>query len=74
MDFGHIEEILKQPLWQYYISVALVMAPTVRIFGRAGFKPYPALLLLVPKVGYIFCAAYLVFLKWPRLPVQEKKA
>jgi hypothetical protein len=63
----------RQPLWQYYISVILVMAPAVRILTRAGFKPYPALLLLAPQVGYILCAAYLTFTKWPKLPAKEAK-
>lgn len=74
MDFDHLKEALSPPIAQYYISVMLVMAPTVRIFARTGLKPYPALLLLLPWVGYIFCAACLVFLKWPRLPAKGEKA
>lgn len=74
MTLDHFMDLLRhQPLWGYYVSVIIVMAPAVRIFQRAGFTPWPALFLLVPNVGYIFCAAYLVVAKWPRLP-KEKQA
>ncbi|TAL39735.1 MAG: hypothetical protein EPN97_01895 [Alphaproteobacteria bacterium] len=66
MDTGAVSEMLHNSLSQYYISAMLVMAPAVRIFMRAGFKPWPALLLLIPYVGPIFAAAYLAFIKWPR--------
>ena len=67
MDTGTFMQLPRDPFVQYYISVMLVMAPAVRIFIRTGLKPWPALMLLVPYVGYIFCAAYLAFMKWPRL-------
>lgn len=65
--------VLKQPIWAYYIAAALLMAPLVRIFMRAGLKPYFALLVLVPYVGYVLCAAALTFQRWPVLPPKEKK-
>jgi hypothetical protein len=71
VDTGELTQILQQPLHQYYISVMLVMAPAVRIFSRTGLKAWPALLLLVPYVGPVLCAACLTFMKWPRL--QERK-
>jgi hypothetical protein len=74
VDYGHLKELLHQPLWAYYVSVMLVMAPAVRIFARTGLRPWPALLLLVPYVGYMFCAAWLAFQKWPRLPLKGAKS
>jgi hypothetical protein len=65
MDFETLPALLHRPLWQYYISVALVMLPTLRILARAGFKPWSALLLFVPHVGYVFCAAYMALNRWP---------
>lgn len=73
MDYDHLKELLNPRLSGYYISVMLVMAPTVRIFSRTGLKPWPALLLLAPYVGYLFCAAWLVFQKWPRLAAKGAK-
>jgi hypothetical protein len=67
LDNPAFTQLLQGPISQYYISVMLVMAPAVRIFTRTGLKPWPALLLLFPYIGYIFCAAYLTFAKWPRL-------
>lgn len=66
MDTGTVTQLLLDPLVQYYISVMLVMAPAVRIFIRAGLKPWFALLLLAPYAGYILCVACLAFMKWPR--------
>jgi hypothetical protein len=74
VDYEHLKEVLKDPFYQYYISVMLTMAPAVRIFSRTGMKAWPALFLLVPYVGYLFCAACLAFLKWPRLPAKAGKA
>jgi len=65
LDTGTLMPLLHHPLSQYYVSVMLVMAPAVRIFIRAGLKPWPTLLLLAPYIGYIFCAACLAFMKWP---------
>jgi len=67
-------DISRQPLWAYYIAVMLMMAPAVRVFMRAGLRPFWALLLLVPLVGYILAAAALAFQKWPAVaPLVLKK-
>lgn len=58
-----------QMVQYYYMAVAVMMMPVLRIFIRAGLKPYWALLLLVPWVGYIFCACALAFRKWPAATV-----
>ena len=53
-------------LRQYYISAVLVAVPVMRILMRAGFKPFWAVLLVVPDIGLILCAALLAFRKWPQ--------
>lgn len=62
-----IQSLMQQPLWAYYVSVMLVMAPVVRIFMRAGFKPYWALMLLIPWAGCVGCTAILALYRWPVL-------
>jgi len=69
-------ETLKQPIWQYYISVALVFFPLFRIFRRAGLQPLFALTLFVPWVGVLIAAHVLAFRAWPNVvprPKREKK-
>ena len=73
MDTTQLMDLLRQPLWQYYISALFVIVPVIRIFRRAGVNPMPAAFLVVPYVGYIFCAASLVLLKWPHAPEKVKK-
>lgn len=65
MDAHLILDMLQQPIWAYYMVAALLMMPVTRIFMRAGLHPAYALLLLVPQVGYIFCAGALALNKWP---------
>jgi len=65
MDFMAAFDIFGQQLWTYYAVAAVLMAPVVRIFMRAGFHPAWALLLLLPVVGYIACAGVLALRKWP---------
>jgi len=72
-------DYISQPLWQYYLSVAIVMLPAVRIFMRAGVNPAWSLALLFPWVGYVVCAVVLGFNHWPKasplvLKKREKKA
>lgn len=67
-----LQSLMNQPLWGYYVSVMLVMAPVVRIFMRAGFRPYWALMLLIPWAGYIGCAAVLALFRWPVAASQEE--
>ena len=54
------------PLQTYYLFAMLAALPVARIFMRAGFKPYWALLLGVPDVGLILCAGLLAIRKWPK--------
>jgi hypothetical protein len=74
MDPGSFLTFLQEnPIWQYYISVMLVMAPAVRIFRRAGLPAWPALLLLAPWIGHLLCIAFLAFKRWPTLPAKVAK-
>ena len=68
LDTENLMTVLREPLWQYYISVMLITAPAVRIFMRAGLKPYPALFLLVPWIGHVLCIVYLACQRWPSAP------
>jgi hypothetical protein len=54
------------PFAQYYLFVVLALIPAIRIFERAGFRPWWALLLAAPDVGFILCAAALALRKWPQ--------
>lgn len=78
MELPAFIELSQQPLWAYYIAAALMMAPVVRIFMRAGLRAHYALLLLVPMLGFVLAAAALAFQKWPAaqplvLKKREKK-
>lgn len=53
------------PFAGYYIFAALAFIPMMRIFYRAGFQPCWVVLLAVPDIGLILCAALLAFRKWP---------
>jgi hypothetical protein len=72
MTTDHLFEILRQPLPAYYVSIVIMLVPVVRIFERAGFRPWWALLLAFPKVGYIFCAGVLALRRWPGLKEKSK--
>ncbi len=79
MELFDYIDLSKQPIWAYYIAVALMMAPVVRIFMRSGLRAHYALLLLVPLVGFILAACALAFQKWPAvealvLKKREKKS
>jgi len=79
LTYAQLSDYLALPLSQYYVSVAIVMIPVARIFIRAGLKPFWALGLLIPNVGYVLCAAVLGFNSWPKvaplvLKKREKKA
>lgn len=67
MDLQLSADILQWPIWQYYMAVAVLMAPVIRIFMRAGMHPLWSFLLFIPVVGYIACAMALALRKWPVL-------
>ncbi len=75
MDYYHqLVELLHPAIARYYVSVVLVLFPTLRIFRRTGVGVWPVAFLLIPYVGYIFSAAALVAVKWPRSVVKGGQA
>ena len=64
MNFDTIVQLLQQPIGQYHAFVMLSFVPVARIFERAGFRPYWAMLLAVPMVGLIIVFATLALRKW----------
>ena len=43
----------------------LFLIPAWRIFGRAGFEPSTALVVLIPYAGPLIAMAILAFANWP---------
>ncbi|MBI1215024.1 MAG: hypothetical protein GC185_04295 [Alphaproteobacteria bacterium] len=68
-----LSEVLSHPLPAYYISIAMVMAPAVRILRRAGLKTWYVATLLVPFFGCVILPAMLALNNWPALPVRPKR-
>ncbi|MBU6475736.1 MAG: hypothetical protein KGL10_05070 [Alphaproteobacteria bacterium] len=65
----HLHEFLFNPdyryhIARYYVTAALLVVPFARIFTRAGFRPYWAVLLGVPDVGLALCILALALQKW----------
>jgi hypothetical protein len=50
----------------YYVFAAIAAVPTLRIFMRAGFPAWQAVVLLVPMAGVIGAAGLLALRPWPR--------
>lgn len=69
-----ILEYLKDPVWQYYLSVLIGLWPVARIFRRAGFSPWLAAFLFIPMLGYVVCAGLLTFRRWPLLQKKTGEA
>lgn len=51
----------------FIVVLALLLYPAWRIFGKAGFTPWLALLLLIPGLGGLICIVILAFARWPAL-------
>jgi hypothetical protein len=47
------------------LEAVLLLYPTWRIFGRAGFHPALSLLILVPAIGWLIVLFILGFVAWP---------
>ncbi len=56
--------LAETPFARYYLFCLLAVIPVVRIFMRAGFKPWWAVLLAVPDIGFILCTVFLALMKW----------
>lgn len=60
-----------EALIAYYLFVATIIYPAVRIFRRAGQGPFPAALLFVPYVGLTLAVAHLALRPWPSKEVSS---
>lgn len=54
-------------LYQYYFFVVTVFVPVIRIFERAGMRPWWTLVLAVPYLGFFLCLGVLALRRWPAL-------
>ena len=53
----------------YHLIFALaVLYPLVRIYIRAGLKPWPAAFILLPFIGPAITLSVLIFKRWPNAP------
>lgn len=68
-----VDAVNNHPLVSYYIAVAAIIWPMIKIFNRAGFSPKPVAWLFLPFLGYLVTLGYLVFRPWPSLPPRVKK-
>ena len=60
-----------------FVFNVLALWPLMRIFRRAGFAPWWALLIFVPVVGYVGVLGLLTLRRWPArkdLPTPQRKA
>ena len=55
------------PLYQYYFFVVTVFVPMIRIFDRAGMRPWWTMLLAFPYLGFFTCLGVLTLRRWPVL-------
>jgi hypothetical protein len=54
--------------WEIHaLVVALSAYPMIRIFRRAGLKPWPVLFLVIPVFGFAVVGSILAFTRWPRV-------
>lgn len=60
-----LKDVILEPVALYYFSTLLMIVPVMRIFKRAGFQPWWALLLGVPDIGLALCVLALALRKWP---------
>ena len=49
---------------EFLVAIILVV-PIWRIFSRAGFSGFWALLLFIPFAGYLMATLMLAFRRWP---------
>ena len=51
----------------FVISVAIVLIPLWKIFGKTGRSPWLSLLMFIPGIGGLICVLILAFGRWPAL-------
>jgi hypothetical protein len=61
------------PWLLYWLFAALSLLPLWRLFRRAGLKPYPALTVFIPLIGFAVALSCLGFPRWPSVPAKAKK-
>ena len=59
-----MEKFLVELGTELLVAVVLVV-PAWRIFSRAGFSGFWALLMFIPFVGYLLATLMLAFRRWP---------
>ncbi len=64
---------LSNPYLLYWLFAAFSLLPLWRLFRRAGLKPYPALTVFIPLLGFAVALSCLGFPRWPAVPVKVKK-
>jgi hypothetical protein len=53
------------PLFGGILVAPLLLVPSWKIFGKAGFAPAWALLIFVPGIGGLAILLFLAFRRWP---------
>ena len=66
-----ILDFVNTPLGNGLLFSALVFWPLWRMLVRAGFKPWPAVLVFVPVIGAVLVLGLLALRKWPVLAREE---
>lgn len=58
-------EFLRSPTGGHLLFVVLSLPPLLLIYRRAGLRPWGALLVVIPVVGFSFSLIALVGQRWP---------
>ena len=66
-----MQEVLHNPLVDYYIFVALSLFPVGRVCRRAGLNLLWTAPMFIPYVGFLVTAVCLAAVKWPVLKKKE---
>jgi hypothetical protein len=57
----------------HFVVAALAAWPLLRIFRRAGLKPWPVAFLVVPIFGFAVVGSILAFKPWPNVAPRVAK-
>ncbi len=63
---------LSDPLAAYELFAVLAAIPLFVLFRRAGLKPWPAVFVFVPLLGFCLAGTALVYPRWPALPESRR--
>lgn len=53
------------------IVTIIIIIPTWKILGKAGFTPVLSLLVIIPWIGFFIILIVLAFAKWPNADERE---